>query len=359
MKKISTFLIKIAAITICFALSISLFSACGAEKSNSTITFEEGINSNTVTVNDADDSAVWEDAYTTNSENDASFDKARQCGKNLMYTYDSGTRTLTISGNGDMYDYSSVSAPWKGFSIETLIIEEGVTSIGNKAFYKCDTLYSITLPDSLKSIGRDVFTHTAFYYNEENWEQSVLYIGNWLISAVRHTARGNQYNRVGEYTVKDGTVGIAGNAFYGCDKLTTVAIPDGVETIGQGAFAKCFGLNTIILPDSVTRIEESAFFDCGFYQITLPQHLTVIEDRTFDDCDHLESIIIPDGVTKLGSGAFSDCYHLTSIQIPASVTEIGYGLDSAGKDLVLSVYDNSYALEYAKENGFDYVIISE
>ena len=82
---------------------------------------------------------------------------------------------LTISGNGEMRNYSSfgTSAPW-GEDITKVIIENGVTSIGNYAFYNCTRLTSITIPDSVTSIGDAAFYNTSYYNNSDNWESGML-----------------------------------------------------------------------------------------------------------------------------------------------------------------------------------------
>jgi len=131
------------------------------------------------------------------------------CGSNLTWTLDDNG-TLTISGTGDMenWGYPNPSgAPWKSKSIKDIVIENGVTSIGNRAFYDCSSLTSITIPNSVTSIGNDAF--------------------EW------------------------------------CSSLTSITIPNSVTSIGNHAFDGCSSLTNITIPSSVTSIGNRAFYDCS------------------------------------------------------------------------------------------------
>ena len=178
--------------------------------------------------------------------------------------------TLTISGTGAMkdYDYDSNRSPvYRNSDVKKVVIEDGVTSIGNSAFEWCSSLSSVTIPDSVTSIGEA--------------------------------------------------------AFYNCSDLTSITIPDSVTSIGEVAFYNCSDLTSITIPDSVTSIGKWAFFGCGLTSITIPDSVTSIEESVFESCSSLTSITIPDSVTSIGSSAFFNCQSLTNITIPDSVTSIG------------------------------------
>ncbi|MGN0606416.1 MAG: leucine-rich repeat domain-containing protein, partial [Oscillospiraceae bacterium] len=155
------------------------------------------------------------------------------CGENCTWSFDETTGTLTISGSGDMENYNSLSdMPWYSYceNIKSIIIENGVTSIGDNAFYNCSNLTSITISDSVTSIGIMAF---GFCRN--------------LISI----------------KIPKSVTSIGGGAFFYCCDLTSITIPDGVTSIGEGAFYNCMSLKSIKIPNGVTSIGKEAFSDCS------------------------------------------------------------------------------------------------
>ena len=275
------------------------------------------------------------------------------------YTDDSATKGLSIE-KGSVKDYSGtltdvvIPSYYKGNS---------VTSIGGSAFYKCNGLTSITIPDSVTSISAYAFS------------------GCTGLTSV---------------TIPDSVTSIGYTAFSGCTGLTSVTIPDSVTSIGGGAFAGCTGLTSVTIGNSVTSIGYTAFSGCyrlvevynksalsitaGSYdngnvayyaknvytneggsklmtdengyviymdeyemilvayhgtniELVLPSYITKINQYAFRDCTGLTSITIPDSVTSIGNAAFSGCKGLTSITIPGSVTSIGSDAFSGCKGL--------------------------
>ena len=224
------------------------------------------------------------------------------CGDNLTWTLDSDG-VLTISGTGDMYDYDGRN-PWEdnyNELIKTIVLEDGVTSIGECAFWVCDSLTSITIPDSVTSIGP------------------------W--------------------------------AFTSCASLTNITIPDSVISIGDSAFSSCTSLISITLPENLTSIGDSAFSGCtSLISITLPENLTNIDDFTFMSCKSLTSITIPDSVTNIGAYAFDECNLLANIEILNPECVIYDDAYTISDTATIYGYENSTAQEYAEK--YDRTFIS-
>ena len=220
------------------------------------------------------------------------------CGENVNWvmTLDG---TLTISGTGEMADYSGSDnfVPWAAAQeyIQSVVIESGVTSICSGAFHGCTVLTSVTIPGSVTDIG--------------------------------------------------------GSAFEGCTGLTRVVLPHGVTSIGMYAFDRCSALTDVTIPNSVTMIGDGAFYGCtGLANVTIPDSVTTIGDNTFAYCDALTSVIIPDSVTSIEYNTFYACKSLTSVTIPGGVTKIG---DNAfyGCDALTDIYYGGYGIDWLKAGG--------
>ena len=293
--------------------------------------------------------------------------------------------TLTISGNGKMKDWrNSSDEAWDSNrkNIKNVIINNGVTSIGNfafsdctsltnitipnsvtsigdYAFYGCENLINITIPNSVTSIGNDVFngcislTSINVDSNNEKYmsDNGVLYTKDKKI-LIQYPGK----KEGTEYLILQGVESIEDYAFWGCGNLTNIIIPNGVTSIGYSAFYRCTSLTNITIPNSVTSIGDYAFWYCNLKNITIPNGVTSIGYSAFYRCTSLTNITIPNSVTSIGDFAFNECTSLTNIAIPDSVTSIGdhafYKCDS----LSVLCKSNSYAEQYAKENNIKYVI---
>ena len=277
-----------------------------------------------------------------------------KCGDNVTYSLDTSTGLLTISGTGDMYDYGGSSySPFKNYyssSIKSVIIKNGVTSIGNGAFYDCTSLISITIPDSVTSIGEYAFCNCT--------SLTSITIPNSVTSICYSAFYG--CTSLTSITIPDSVTSIGGSAFSGCTSLTNITIPNSVTSIGNNAFRGCTSLTNVTIPDSVTSIGEYAFCNCTSLTLidvsknnkkyisidgvlfdkdktkliqypagsnrtiySIPNSVISIGSDAFVGCTSLTSVTIPDSVTSIGSGAFRSCTSLTSVKIPNSVTSIG------------------------------------
>ena len=238
------------------------------------------------------------------------------CGDNLTWKLDD-EGTLTISGKGAMTEWVNIdSAPWKTYSntINKVVIQPGVTSIGKNAFSLCTNLESITIPKSVTSIGWGAFQECGSLKSitipegVTSIERSVFYECSSLTSI----------------TIPKSVTSIGWSAFQGCSSLKSITIPEGVTSIEWGAFQGCSSLMSITIPESVTSIGEDAFYGCeNLKSITIPEGVTSIGWKAFKGCSRLMSITIPEGVTSIGDSAFEDCRGLTSISLPESVIKIG------------------------------------
>ena len=197
-------------------------------------------------------------------------------------------------------------------SLTSIIIPEGVTTIGACAFMNCTSLTSISIPSTVTSIGDFAFfdcTNLSSIDLPENVEmgQSV-FVGRTGITSV---------------TIPEGTTSIGDYAYAWCENLTEVIIPESVTSIGKHAFEMCSSLTEVIIPDSVTSIGEDAFNGCeNIVSINIPAGITKIEKGTFAACMSLTSIEIPNSVKWIGSSAFESCFELANVSLPSSIERI-------------------------------------
>ncbi len=182
--------------------------------------------------------------------------------------------------------------------IESYIIPDSVTSIGDYAFSGCSSLSNIVIPDSVTDIGKCAFSHCSSLSNIVI-PDSVTSIGNDAF--LRCSSLSN-------IVISDSVTSIGNGAFLGCSSLSNIVIPDSVTSIGNDAFSDCSSLSSIVIPDSVTDIGNDAFSHCSYLSnIVIPNSVISIGDRAFWDCSFLSNIVISDSVTNIGNGAFHGC----------------------------------------------------
>jgi hypothetical protein len=246
-----------------------------------------------------------------------------ECGDNATWTLDS-EGTLTIGGTGDMADYNWDSAPWysQAETIKAIVIEDGITGIGARAFMNLSNAASVSIGSGVTSIGYEAF------YNDI------------ALTSV---------------TIPDNVKSMDSEAFEYCRALTTVTF-SGQSTITEipyGCFAYCNKLSSVNIPDSVTTIGGYAFSDCNFTELTVPSNITTIGQSAFRNCDGLTSVTMSEGVTTVLAYAFAYCDSLTTVSFPSTLTDIGPQAfyDSALTSVVLpdsavSVGDQAFASCY-------------
>ena len=192
-----------------------------------------------------------------------------------------------------MESYSPDSpSPWHECADQliSVVIENGMESIGDYAFADCGELTSAAIPDSVTSIGAYVFYRCA---------------------------------KLTDMTIPDSVTFISDAAFVGCGSLTSVTIPSGVTSIGIVTFSLCSGLTSVAIPDTVTSIGNRAFSNCqSLPSIIIPSSVVSIGSGAFYDCQSLESVTIPDGITVIRDDTFNYCLSLRSVTIPKSVAAV-------------------------------------
>ena len=238
------------------------------------------------------------------------------CGDNLTWKLDD-EGTLTISGKGAMTEWVNIdSAPWKTYSntINKVVIQPGVTSIGKNAFSLCTNLESITIPKSVTSIGWSAFQGCSSLKS--------ITIPEGVTSIEWGAFQG--CSSLMSITIPESVTSIGEDAFYGCENLRSITIPEGVTSIGWKAFKGCSRLMSITIPEGVTSIGDSAFEDCrGLTSISLPESVIKIGNYAFKSTALTGKFVIPSGVTKIGDGLFENCQKLTEVVIPDGITFIG------------------------------------
>lgn len=245
------------------------------------------------------------------------------CGENLTWTL-TVDGVFTIEGSGAMNDVivdefeTITNRPWLYYSayINTIVLPDGLTTIGDKAFISCTNLTSITFPEGLTHIGNNAFDAC---------------IGLTSI------------------TLPEGLTSIGDAAFFSCIELSSITFPNGLTSIGDDAFNTCFELTSINLPDGLTSIGDGAFMDCWkLSSITFSDNLISIGERAFSSCYGLTTLNFPDKLRSIGKDAFSSCTHLSDISLPESLSYLS-GFSGCSSLIEITLPEN---LDTIGENAF-------
>ncbi len=209
-------------------------------------------------------------------------EKNEKCGDNAYWEYDYETKTLTISGTGAMYDFKyETDAPWFAHTIEKVVVEEGISKIGNSAFnHSHDTITNVDLPSTLLIIGSGAFSYCT---------------------------------SLKEIELPINLACIGSKAFAFCENLNKVTFPDNLIFIGEGAFSRVPFNETKTLTLNCETIDRGAFTDCGIESLHLGEAVSEIKADAFRCCDNLREITFMGESVNVGFGAFAQCDNLTKL----------------------------------------------
>ena len=229
----------------------------------------------------------WEDGYLY-------IGKHLIDAKNDNGTYSIREGTITIFGSAFLY----IS------NMTEITIPDSVKAIGKGAFEGCTGLTSITIPDTVTHIG-DQMLNGCKNLTSVTIPDSVTYIGPYTFGTC---------SSLTSIMIPENVTIIESKAFSGCTSLTSITIPEKVTLIGSWAFEGCTGLKNVTIPDSVTFLSSRVFEQCtGLTSVSIGNGVTSISGSMFSGCSALESVTIPGGVTSIGENAFADCSALTDV----------------------------------------------
>lgn len=241
-----------------------------------------------------------------------------QCGDNLYWSYEDGT--LTITGDGPMWDFTSTTIPWYSARelIQSIVFPADITHIGDSAFLHCSSISSITIPENITSIGKDAFSGcTALKTVQWNAKDCADF------SDIPSSPFGNIYEKITSFTFGDNVEHVPAYLCCGMSGLTSIIIPNSVKTIGLHAFSSCESITSISIPSSVISIGNYAFYMCrGISNLSIGSNVETIGDYAFQYCS-ITSLSIPNSVTTIGEYAFDWCSKLSSVTIGSGVRSIG------------------------------------
>jgi hypothetical protein len=237
--------------------------------------------------------------------------------------------------------------------IPSTIDDLPVTRIDGYAFYYCGSLGSVTIPDSVTSIGPEAFDRCASLTTITVDPLNSFYssVDGVLFNKSQTTLIQYPRGKAGGYAIPNSVTNIGYEAFFDCTSLTSVTIPDSVTSIAEGAFSACRSLTRVWIGNGITRIGVDVFSYClSLTSVTIPDSVTNIGGCAFSWCRSLSTVTIPDSVTSIEGDAFFNCRSLTSVTIPGSVTSIGAEAFDGCASLTTIVVDplNSF---YSSDDG--------
>lgn len=255
------------------------------------------------------------DAYDTSAA-----DRTYTAGYNITAYYFAADGTLRLEGSGAMTEWSAqTDVPWAGETVNTVMIGDGITTIGAYAFSYHPELDSVTLPSSLKAIGsyafcvQDSINLTAGNLQAVNIPAGVESIGDYAF----------QGNKLKTISIPDSVIDIGEYVFAGCRDAERLVIGSGLSEISSYAFQNLSGVKILTIPGNIKTIRDGAFHGTGATEITISDGVKTIERSAFYLCEKAEAIALGDTMETIGQMAFYQCKKLETLVIPDSITSIG------------------------------------
>ena len=250
------------------------------------------------------------------------------CGTNATWNYNTSTKTLTISGTGATKDYRDTNnkllgteqAPWIDYKseIRTVVVNEGITEIGDYAFFECTALTSVSLPNTLTKL--------------DGWGAAAANVDKTYGCFQACSA-------LTTITLPDSLTEIESYVFNGCTALTKIVIPNNVTTIGKYAFFECSALERVTFGINVESIGDNCFRKSGLKRVYWNDKITSIPNYAFFQSGLVE-IDIPDTITSIGTRAFADCTFLRSITVNNANTTLN-GDFCTGSNQTVTIHGHS------------------
>lgn len=286
------------------------------------------------------------------------------CGDTVTWSYADGT--LTISGTGTL-GVGFVDPPWGAYidEIERIVVEEGITALERCCFLELPSLTSVSLPDSLTSIGSQVFqgcdalTRITIPKNvtcigDVQGTAATSFSGDSM-EAVEVDPENKRY-----YSIDGVLFDSYSNAllcFPQGKRCDGYIVPDGIQEIAYGALWFYRG-SSLTLPEGLTVIQDSAFYGSEFTSLTLPSTLRSIGERSFTNCDALTAITLPESVESVDSSAFASCEALETITVLNPECRIAASADTLSSNSRIQGHLDSTAHTYAMQYGRNFMDVS-
>ncbi|MCM1284612.1 MAG: leucine-rich repeat domain-containing protein [Acetobacter sp.] len=276
-------------------------------------------------------------------------------GNSVKWSYDEDTTTLTISGIGKMKDCGEIAigfaknqAPWKDYksNITKIVVEEGITEIGEYCFYNCTALKTVVLPSTLVVIGGS---------------------GTYDLTGNTDVTRGafRDCTALESIILPNNLKTIEKHAFSGCTSLKSVTFPDSLTSLGDFAFRDCTSLTTVRYGTGMTSTGKYAFYKSGVKYVEFSPTITSIDQYTFFNTQ-ITAIEIPEQIESIGMRAFANCTFISDVTIYNANCEFG-GIQvlNSGEDpfngsnqsLTMYGHSGSTAETYANEKNYKFVSI--